>query len=81
MRSALLVLLVLVWWPFHHKPSKGVDTPQGFVHFPDSYCSHTDAGYIFLGYDGLIGVSKESCDAAFSDWRENTSTPLPMNQI
>ncbi len=36
MLSAVLIF-VLVWWPFHHKPAPSVDvvTPLGIVHFLD----------------------------------------------
>lgn len=73
----LFLLLALAWWPFHHKTAApvGVDTPLGRIHFPDSYCPHTVDGYFFVGPDGLIGVSTESCDAAFSDWNKNTGDP------
>jgi hypothetical protein len=59
----------------------GVPTPLGLIHFPDSYCPHTADGYFFLGVDGMIGVSKESCDAAFYDWSSNTPDPPVLNKI
>jgi len=80
-----LILLVFLWWPFHHKhvPVEpiGVQTALGLIHFPDSYCPHSDDGYLFLGPDGMVGISKESCDAAFTDWNKNTGAPPVLNQI
>lgn len=81
----LSILFAFLWCPFHHKPVAspavapaivGVQTSEGHVHFPDSYCPHSDDGYFFLGPDGMVGVAKESCDAAFTDWKTNTGTPI-----
>lgn len=58
----------------------GEVTPLGVFHFQDSECPHTDAGFFFLGPDGLVGLSPVSCDAAYLDW-SNTGKPVRVNTI
>ncbi|MDP9039830.1 MAG: hypothetical protein M3O02_11255 [Acidobacteriota bacterium] len=75
MRTLVLLLAI---WPFHRHMSApdapAVATVQPFVH-PDSACERSEYGFFYLGADGMVGISRESCEAAFKDW-QTTGKPF-----
>ena len=57
-------------------------TPIGRVHFSDKFCPKNDEGYfVFLGPDGMVGLSQVSCDAAFEDWTHTKAQPDTQEKI
>lgn len=55
-------------------------TSHGLVHFPDTDCERTEHEFVFLGPDGMLGISEVSCDGAFLDWSHGPD-PKKFNKI
>ena len=91
MRKLTLLLVFCLWWPFHRHAapppaqpeSPGVVTPNGStVHIPERFCERNEEGlYFFPGPDGMVGMSQDSCDAAFMDWNHSFSRNRPLSRI
>ena len=83
-------LLILVIWPFHHSKAAPPQNQQavttnpvmdGEPAIPERLCGHMpDIGWDFIGPDGLVGVSKTSCQDAFRNWNAQKSSPPLENR-
>jgi len=80
MKAAAALLLVALW-PFHrhheirHDPENistitVVGAEDATVQDRPG-CVVTEAGFLYLGEDAVVGISRESCEAAYQDWRHN----------
>lgn len=72
--TAFLSVILIAIWPFHHKQQEPPTDPNRYVVVQGQAfeCDRNPEGwYVFLGPDGLIGASEESCSVAYQEWTHN----------
>jgi hypothetical protein len=75
--AAAIVLFCL--WPFHRvssAPPENVSTITVVGAEDETVqdrqgCETTPDGFLYLGEDAMVGISRVSCEAAFQAWRYN----------
>jgi hypothetical protein len=89
MRIFAAVLLFCLW-PFHrraHAPAPTNKSTMTVVGAEDAPAPRDrqgcdlspELGFVFVGDDGMLGWSEQSCEAAFQAWRHNNPPRIVMH--